>query len=245
MDYRKYRLRPVEKLKCLVTGGVLTGVVAWLFYRSVWGMLLLPFVYIVCRQKYQETQQKRRRERLLTEFKDMMQAVSAALLAGYSMENAWREAEKELLKLYGDRGILLAEVHQMNGAVRMNEPLEKVLWEFAQRSGCEEIESFAEVFSFAKRSGGDFARIIRTTVQKLLGRMEVEREIATVLAGKKLEGRIMNVMPMAILAYMTFTSGNFLDVLYGNIPGAAIMSAALGCYLMAIRLSEHILDIEI
>lgn len=245
MDYRRYRLKPTEKLECLAMGAALTGVVAWLFYRSVWGMLLFPFVYVVCRRKYQKTQQKKRKERLLGEFKDMMQAVSAALLAGYSMENAWWEAEKELRKLHGEKGLMLAEIHRMNEAVRMNEPLEKVLGEFAQRSGCEEIESFAEVFSFAKRSGGDFARIIRTTVQKLVGRMEVEREIATVLAGKKLEGRIMNIVPVAILAYMTFASGDFLEVLYGNALGAVIMSIALGVYLAAIKLSEYILDIEI
>lgn len=245
MDYRRYRLGMKEKLLCLAGSGALTALVAWLFYRSLWGLILLPAVYIVCRKRYEEAQQKKRTEQLLCEFKDTMQAVSAALLAGYSMENAWREAEKELMSLCGQSCLMLAEVHRMNEAVRMNEPLEKVLSEFAERSGCEEIESFAEVFSFAKRSGGDFARIIRTTTQKLVGRMEVEREIATVLAGKKLEGRIMNLMPLGILAYLTFTSGDFLASLYGNVLGIVIMSMALGIYLAAIRLSEHILDIQV
>lgn len=245
MDYRKYQLGVKEKLLCLAAGSALNGIIAWLFYRSLWGMVLVPAMYIVCRGRYEEMQQKKRTEKLLGEFKDTMQAVSAALLAGYSMENSWREAEKELFGLHGKDCFMLAEVHRMNEAVRMNEPLEKALGEFAERSGCEEIESFAEVFSFAKRSGGDFARIIRTTTQKLIGRMEVEREITTVLAGKKLEGRIMNVMPLGILAYLTFTSGDFLEVLYGNVLGIVIMSTALGIYLAAIKLSEHILDIQV
>ena len=108
-----------------------------------------------------------------------------------------------------------------------------------------DIESFAEVFSFAKRSGGDFVKIIRTTVQKLVGKIEVEREIATVLAGKKLEGRVMSAMPITILAYMTFSSGDFLDVLYGNTAGILIMSAALAVYAVAMGLSGHILDIQV
>lgn len=245
MDYRRYRLCLKEKLLCIAAAGALAGLIAWLFYRSLWGMVLLPIVYIVCRRHYEEMQQKKRTEQLLGEFKDTMQAVSAALLAGYSMENAWKEAEKELIELHGKDCLMLAEVHQMNEAVRMNEPLEKVFGEFAERSGCEEIESFAEVFAFAKRSGGDFARIIRTTTHKLIGRMEVEREIATVLAGKKLEGRIMNVMPLGILAYLTFASGDFLDTLYGNVLGIVIMSTALGIYLAAIKLSEYILDIQV
>lgn len=245
MDYRSYSMSVRENLRCLLVGIVLAGMIAWLFYRSLWGMLSCPLMVLLYRRNYKREQQQRRKDRLLQEFKDGMQAVSAALLAGYSMENAWREAEREIGGLHGETSLMFREVHQINTAVRMNEPLEKVLSDFALRSGCEEIESFAEVFSFAKRSGGDFPKIIRTTVQKLTGRIEVEREIATVLAGKKLEGRIMNVMPVLILAYLTFASGDFLDMLYGNPVGVLIMSTALGVYAAALRLSAHILDIQI
>lgn len=245
MDYRNYSLGMKEKMWCAFVAGAVSGIIAWLFYRSCLGMLLFPVVWIIYRRRYQNEQIQKRKERLLQEFKDAMQAVSAALLAGYSMENAWREAEKELKELHGETSLMYGEVYQMNAAVGMNEPLEKVLAEFAARSGCEEIESFAEVFSFAKRSGGDFAKIIRTTVQKLVGRIEVEREITTVLAGKKLEGRIMNGMPVLILAYLTITSGDFLDVLYGNVLGVIVMSGALGIYAAAVKISDRILDIQV
>lgn len=245
MDYQNDSMSVKEILWCLLVSAVLAGAIAWLFYRSFWGMLLEPLIFFLYRRSYKREKIQKRKDRLLQEFKDGMQAVSAALLAGYSMENAWREAEKELKELYGDTSMMYGEIHQMNAAVRMNEPLEKVLSDFAKRSGCEEIESFAEVFSFAKRSGGDFAKIIRTTVQKLTGKIEVEREIATVLAGKKLEGRIMNTMPILILAYLTFFSGEFLDMLYGNLTGVLIMSAALGVYAAALKLSAHILDIRV
>lgn len=245
MDYSRYEIGWRENLKCLFAGIVIAAVTAWLFYRSVWGLLLLPVIFICCRRRFREERQKKRKEQLLYEFKDSMQAVSGALLAGYSMENAWREAEKEVRKMHGKDSFMYQELHRMNQAVSMNEPLERVLAEFAARSGCEEIESFSEIFSFAKRSGGDFAGIIRTTVQKLTGRIEVEREIATVLAGKRLEGRIMNGMPVMILVYLTLTSGAFLDVLYGNMSGVLVMSGALGIYAGALYLSARILDIEV
>ena len=179
------------------------------------------------------------------QFKDSIQIMAATLKAGYSVENAWRETEKELLELHGEKGFMAAEVRWMNEGVRMNEPLERLLLSFAARSGCEEIESFAEVFAFAKRSGGDFVHIMQTTVQKLAGRIEVEREVATVLAGKRLEGRIMEIMPLAILAYLQVASGEFLDALYGSAFGVAVMSIAFCCYLAAIKWSEHILNIQI
>ena len=245
MDYRRYPIGAREGLWCLLVGVAQTALIAWLFYRSVWGMLLFPAVVLWYLGRYRRERLQKWQERLLNEFKDAMQAVSSALLAGYSMENAWREAEKELEELHGSTSLMLVEVHQINAGIEMNEPLEKLLADFGARSGCEDIESFAEVFSFAKRSGGDFVKIIRTTVQKLVGKIEVEREIATVLAGKKLEGRVMSAMPITILAYMAFSSGDFLDVLYGNTAGILIMSAALAVYAVAMGLSGHILDIQV
>lgn len=245
MDYRRYVCSARERLQCVFISVGLTAILAWLFYRSWWGLLLLPVVCAWYTVSYRNAQRKKQTERLLYEFADTMQALSSALLAGYSMENAWRDAERELIELHGAESMMAVEVHRMNAAVRMNEPIEQVLAEFAGRSGCEEIESFAEIFAFAKRSGGDFAKIIRTTVKKLNGEIAVEQEIATVLAGKKLEGRLMNVMPLLILAYMTFTAGDFLDVLYGNTLGVCIMTAVLVGYAFTLKLSERILDIRI
>lgn len=245
MDYSKYICSWKEKLQCLLVVTALSGVLAWLFYRSCWGMILFPAVYHFYKKAYIEEKIKRQKKRLLLEFRDVLQALLAAMLAGYSIENAWLDVERVIQKVHGENSLILAEVKKMNAAVKMNQPVERVLEEFAKRSACEEIESFAEIFSFAKRSGGDFAKIIRVTIQKIIGRMEVEQEIETVLAGKKLEGNVMNLMPVFILAYMSVSAGDFLNVLYGNIIGVMVMSGLLIGYVIAIRISNRILDIKI
>ncbi len=245
MDYRKYHCSNVDNIKWFGASVGITAILSWLFYQSWYGMLLLIPVSVFCRNSYVESCKKKRQQELLEQFKDGIQAVSSALLAGYSVENAWKEAEKELCRLHGREAWMAKEWRQMNLEVGMNEPIEKKLMGFAMRSGCEDIESFAEVFAFAKRSGGDFAKIIRTTVSRMRGKMEVEREIATVLAGKKLEGRIMNVMPLFILAYLNVTSKEFLQTLYGSPFGVFVMTTALAVYGAALKLSEKILDIRV
>jgi tight adherence protein B len=194
---------------------------------------------------YKNRRARKKKDELLIEFKDAMQAVSAALLAGYSMENAWRDAERELEKQYGSEAQMVQKLRDINRAVGVSRPLEQMLMEFARESDCEDIMSFAEVFSFAKRSGGNYVAIMRTTTQKISDRMDVEREIQTVLSGKKLEGRVMDVMPVGILAYLNVTSRDFMSVLYGNPAGIAVMTVALLLCLLAIRLSEHLLDIRV
>ena len=183
MDYNRYVFSLTEKIQCLIVSLSATMLLAWLFYRSFWGMVLFPVVLAVIRRQMKREKLKKRKRQLLQEFKAAMQALAAALLAGYSMENAWRETEREMTGLYGKKALIVKELCRMNAAVRVNESVEQVLAEFAGRSGCEEIEGFADIFLFAKRSGGDYVKIIRTTIGKMNGRMEVDQEIAAVLAG--------------------------------------------------------------
>lgn len=245
MDYRKYRLSGKEKKKCLAVSLFFSLVIAWLLYRSWHGVLSVLVIYPVYKEQKRREELEKKKWELLLGFKDAMQSVSAALMAGYSLENAWCESEREMAELYGKTALISTELRKINAAVKMNEPLEQKLMDFAKRSGCEDIWSFAEVFVFAKRSGGDFGKIIRTTIHKINDKIEVEREIATVISGKKMEQRVMNFVPAFILVYLNLTSEEFLAPLYGSLFGVCVMSAAFAVYLAAVMLAKKIVDIRV
>ena len=219
MDYSTYFLSKKEMMVCIGKGFLAGMLAAWILYQSVYGMAT-AFIFIpLCIQREKRKRQEQQKETLLLQFRDAMQSVAAALQAGYSMENAWRESEKEMTELYGQDGIFVGELHQINQAVGMNQPIEKLLYEFALRSDCEDIQNFSDVFLFAKRSGGDFHKIIATTIEHISDKIEMEREVQTVISAKKMEQKIMNVIPVFIILYLNLTSGEFLAPLYGNIFG--------------------------
>lgn len=153
MDYRVYRCSIGENVQWIAISVLITAAVAWLFYQSYYGMVLLPVIGVFCRKRYIISRKKKRQQMLLYQFKDGVLAVQNALLAGYSVENSWREAEKELQKLYGAQGLMTQEWHQMNVRIKMNEPLEKQLMEFASRSNCEDVESLRKFFLLQNAAG--------------------------------------------------------------------------------------------
>lgn len=94
------------------------------FYISLYmAWSLFYFHSTVYSKREKETAGTAKRDTSL-QFRDAMQSVAAALQAGYSMENAWRESEKEMTELYGQDGIFVGELHQINQAVGMNQPIE-------------------------------------------------------------------------------------------------------------------------
>lgn len=245
MDYDTYRLSMKEEAGCIGMALILSGIAGWILYQSFWGCLLILIIFPLCRKFYREEKKEKRKRVLLLEFKEAMQSVAASLLSGYSIENAWKEAEKELWELYGEEGIMAEEMRRMNSAILMNQPIEQLLYQFALRSSCEDILDFAEVFMFAKRSGGNFGKIIQNTIFHIGEKIETEQEIQTMMAGRVIEQKIMNIVPVGLLGYLNLTSKEFLEPLYGNPFGICVMSAAFLAYLAALMLARKMTQIKI
>lgn len=219
--------------------------VSYLFFNNIYfSIILSPYIYfyVKCSKK---KKLKENKQKLCTEFKDAMLSVSVALHSGYSIENSFKEALKELKVLYGNNAMIVCEFRRMITRISNNESVEDVLCEFADNSEVEDIEYFADIFKYAKRSGGDIIEIIRTTASTIRQKAEVEQEIQTIISGKKMEVKVMQIMPFAMIGYLRITSPEFLNSLYGNIAGIVVMSICLLVYVMAVWLAKRIVEIDI
>ena len=87
--------------------------------------------------------------------------------------------------------------------------------------------------------------IIRNAVRQMGEKIDVEREITPLVSGKKLELKIMTMIPLGMVLYMKISFPEFLDVLYGNIAGVIIMSICLLVYVEANEMGRRIVEIEV
>lgn len=180
-----------------------------------------------------------------TQFRDGLQILSSSLRAGYSVENAIRETEKGLRPLYAKESRIRTEFGRMVHELKMNRTAEQVLREMAGRVGQEDVESFVTVFATAKRTGGDSIAILKNTVKMIGDKMDTEREIQTMLAAKRLEFRVMCVIPLGMVFYMRLAFPEFLSVLYGSMTGVALMTVCLGIYGAAWWMGRKLIQIEV
>lgn len=127
----------------------------------------------------------------------------------------------------------------------MNQPVEVILKDFADRSGIDDIKNFAEVFDTAKRTGGDLIKIIRSTGNIIRDKIEVKREIITMITAKKFESNIMNLIPFGIIVYLRMFSPDFLSPLYHNLFGILFMTVILIIYYGISRIAKKIISIEV
>ena len=200
----------------------LIGITAWLYYRKIWAVPALIPLGIWLYREFLKEEKKKKEQEFQKQFREMIQSLSAALKARIS---------KELLVI--------------TRKLRIHIPVEQVLEEFAEQVLSEDVKSFVTVFVTAKKSGGDMIGIIRNTANQIGDKIEVKREIDTMLAAKKYEFQIMSVVPYGIIGYMSLSFPEFMNELYGNMAGIGVMTLCLGIYAGAYYLGIRILRIDV
>ena len=234
-----------DRLIIIFQGTALCGLMAWIFYNSFYGMALLPFSILLCYRNRRDKLKKSREEKFDMEFRELLTSVSNALESGYSIENAFRDAQDNLQLLYGDKGMINKDLQELNAKIKMRVSAEQALNEFAEKFPTEEASGFAGVFSFARRLGGGYMQNIRRTAEKMEEKLELKQDIRSAVAEKQMEFRVMCIMPIGILSYVKLTSGDFLAPVYGNMEGIIVMSISIGIYLLSFCIGKRIVDIRV
>ena len=245
-DYRTYRLRKRDWLRESAVGLLLAGLVSYSFYRSVLiFLLMLPAACIAFPLSRRETLRKKRQWELQLQFKEAIWLLSGYLSAGLSVENAFGETVPELVRLYGEKGMITSEFRTIVRGIRLNKAPEPLLLDFGERSGVPDIRNFAEVFGIARKSGGNMQEIIERATSVIRDKTAVTEEIRSMTASRRYEQNIMNVLPFVLIAYIRLTSRGYLDVMYETFAGRAVMTVCLGLLGAAYLLSARILEIRI
>lgn len=240
----KKNLRKCDKLYILLF--VARAVfVSYIFYKSIILSFVVGAAAVFVGVRFEKKRrQKKYRSKLELEFREGLQGIAAALSAGYAVENAFGEAQKELVTLYGAGSVLVPEFEIIKKEISLNRTVESSLSSFANRCGVEDVKRFSDIFQTAKRTGGDLISITKSTADRISEKIEVSREIETLISGKKMEARIMTVIPIGIILYFWMCSPGFLDSLYVG-SGRIIMTVFLGIYILAYVWSGKICEINI
>ena len=218
---------------------------AWLFYRSISAFLPICIIVGILLTKKDSRKKALEDQRKLTiQLSDCLQSVKTAMEAGYSLENAFQESIRDMSLLHGSRSFIVEELILLKRGLQMNRPLETLLTDLGKRSAVPSTREFTEVFGLAKRNGGNVETVIQAFLGMVQNKVRIQEELMVQSAGKKLEQKVMNLMPFLIAGYLEVINRGFFDSLYHNLRGISIMSGCMAAYVGAYLLGERILEQE-
>ncbi|NLB24403.1 MAG: hypothetical protein GX828_03055 [Clostridiales bacterium] len=221
-------------------------VLSLLFYNSPLPLLiLLPFIPYI-RKMNRERKKRKEILELTVSFRDFLYSLSISFASGRLMAEGIYEAHEYLKTIYEPSSLIMKEVTQMIIKLKeAKENEENILLDFSEKYPVQDIKIFTETFIAAKKTGGDMEKVVMSSIRILLEKMDILGEIKVMVAQKRMEGKIMTTMPLALLFFLRFTSSDFISILYETMEGRIIMTASLVLILLSYLLTKRITDIRI
>ena len=244
-DYDKYYLSMEDLITSAANVALYIVLICVAFYDSkVLLVVTLPLSFVI---PFFEKDRfiKKRKEKLLNEFKDFLRVLKTFLEASYSVENAFAMSVRDVMMLHGKESMMVKELKSMVSLLKINKPIDVVFKKFADKTHMEDIIDFSEVFIISKLHGGNISKIIGNTINVINDKIEVKIEIDTVTASKRFEQKLMNLLPFLIIIYMNISSSSFLRPLYTTLEGRLLMTFALVVYFFSVKISKKILEIKV
>ena len=242
-DYHVYYMTRQEKLTGLLIGAAAGLVIGYVFFNNwIVAVLLAIFAAVKIRKPYQDYLHKKRLKSLLLQFKDLLEALSASYSAGMATSKAFENAQGEMIQLYGPESDIAREMQIINVGLQHNLNIEDLLLNFADRSGLDDVNSFANVFDVCNRKGGNLQQIVGDTRKIINDKIDMEMEIQTMVAASKNELNIMMVMPLIIMLSMR----GFGESMTGNsLANIVIKLAALAMFAAAYVRGKRMIEIKL
>ena len=245
-DYDIYVMNKNERMFYIILAYVVIFIVGYVFYENIILAALLGLLAFKFPKMRTGQIIKSRKNALSIQFKDWLYSLSSSMSAGRSIEMAFKESYKDLEIIYTNPETpIMKELQHMIRRLEMNETVEDVVHEFAERTHIEDIMNFADVIKISKRSGGNLVEVIRSTSNVIGDKIETKADIETTISGKKFESRILCCMPVVMVAILTATSYDYMEKVFTTLIGHVVMTISIVMFVAAFFIGEKIMDIEV
>ncbi len=260
LDYKVYILEGIEKNLISLIFFVIGGFVGLVFFGGLFksdgeattatiisNIIFFCSIGVVAKKffipVYKERQLKKRQEKLRLQFRDMLESLAASFSTGSNMLTAFNSALLDLKRQYQDNDYIILELEEIIGAIGSNIDIEIALKFFGERSGLEDINTFADVFVICYKKGGDMKRVVRQTYDVISDKMAINDEIETKLTSNKLQHNAMSIMPIIVVGMLKMTNADFAES-FASIKGVLVNIIAIILFLLAYRYGNKIIDIK-
>lgn len=242
-DYAVYHMKKAEVLLGGLAAVILGAVVIQIFFAFLpLTVISIPFCFAAGGMIYRNMLLNKRNNRLIMQFRDLLESVSSSLGSGRNVKDAFEGAQEDMKSQYGEEAEIVKELSIINSGMKNNINIEVLLQDFAKRSHNENIQNFADVFSVANRKGGNIRQIIFETKNVINDKIMIEQEIQTLISGKKNELNIMMLLPLVVVNQTRAMQGDAAsDIAFSFL----IKIIAFAMFIVAYIVGRKMMKIEV
>lgn len=245
--YERCYMNPIQHLIAYIIGSIAAGAIVYLFYHMMLPAVVLGLLAGIYLEKmYADGVVSKRKKNLRLQFRAFLESMSVATRAGSTEVHAIESAIKDLEASYkADTDILLELKHIIVSYRQGGVPLKVLFSDFAERSGLEDIHSFASIYNVIEGKNDRIGDILTETAEIIGEKIEIEQEIETTITGAKSETYMMLVLPILLVIAMSAMGGELVGALFEFPTGTLAATAALILFAISYIIAVKVSDINV
>ncbi len=245
-NYKKSASTIFDHIVAFFIGFLIGGLVLYVFYKITIISLIGGAIFGAINIFVAIRKAKVKRLILLrTQFFDLLESMAVSMRSGSPVLRALENAREDLKIIYSVNSDIIKEVNiiilKFNNAIQLSD----AFYDFANRSGLEDVYSFATVFATIEGKSSRAHEIVAQTQEIIADKIEIEMEIDTLMTGAKSEANIMLFMPLVVLVVINNSGGGFLDNLYNTPIGRIVATGGLIVFIFSYYLTAKFSNIEV
>ena len=245
-DYKSCPSAAIDHVIACLVGFVAGFSVLFIFYKiiplSIAGGAVIGVINIFASARGAVT---KRKFKLRVQFFDLLEALSVAMRAGNPLLRSLQSAREDLILIYPEDSDIITELDIIIGRFNNAVPMSEAFSDLAQRSGLEDIASFASIYATIEGKSGRADEIVRETQQIIADKMEIEMEIDTLMTAAKSEVNIMLFMPLVILGVIGYAGAGFMDAIYTTGAGRVVSTGGLIVFIISFVMARKFSSVRL
>ncbi len=214
---------------------LLTGNIFFSTLVSCLSIFLFPYFKVLI--------SKRKKARMIFEFQDFIYLLSGSLQSGNSYDNALVETKFNLFSIYGEDTLLAKELEKIIYWNKIGIGYEKGFLMLEEEYQIGFFKEFAIVLGITRNKGGDFKEVLEETNNTLSERLEIEREIGTLLAKQRIEVLMLRVIPFVMLLILRFIYPEMIKFLITNVLGWVTFIGVVFLFALSFYISNKLMEV--
>ncbi len=182
---------------------------------------------------------KQRVVKFNTQLVDSLQAMSNALKAGLTFQQAMEQIAKDSFPpLQQEFGLFIKEL-------KLGVPPDEGLLNMAKRVGSDDLDLVATATNIARQLGGNMAEMYETLANTIRERFRLEGKIDALTAQGKMQGWVVSAMPLVLGLVLNYMRPDLMQPMLDHIFGYILVFAVVVMEVMGILIIRRITNIDI
>jgi tight adherence protein B len=199
---------------------------------GAFGLASLPYLYI-------QRRRSKRFHKFQENFPDVLDSLSRALRAGYTLSAGMEMISSETLPPVAN------EIRRTSTEANLGVGWDKALENLSRRVPLLEVNLFVAAVQLHSRTGGKLSEVMSGLAETMRESVSLQGEVRALAAYGKLTGVILTILPIAIAVMMMIVSPGYMTVLFNHPYGKNLITAAVICLVLAHLVIRKIVDIKV